>query len=86
MKIAPGSRFILRMPPSVRVSLLSSSVSLAASFLDIRSNSPDSRRASSCSMRPIRFLIVMKFVSMPPSQRLLMYGWFARAASWATGS
>ena len=67
-------RFILRMPPSVALSLLSSSVSFAASFFAIRSNSPACCRASSCSSRPIRFLIVTKFVSMPPSQRLLTYG------------
>ena len=35
---------------------------------------------------PIRFLMVTKLVSMPPSQRLLTYGWSARVASWATGS
>ena len=40
MKIAPGRRFILRMPPSVPWSLTISSVSLAASFLVIRSKSP----------------------------------------------
>ena len=34
----------------------------------------------------MRFLIVTKFVSMPPSQRLLTYGIPARVASWATGS
>jgi len=34
----------------------------------------------------MRFLIVTKLVSMPPSQRLLTYGWLARVASWATGS
>src|SRR2546426_7789380 len=34
--------------------------------------------------RSIRFLIVVKFVSIPPSQRLLTYGWFARVASWRT--
>ena len=34
----------------------------------------------------MRFLMVTKLVSMPPSQRLLTYGWLARAASWATGS
>ena len=33
MKMAPGRRFILRMPPSVPWSLIISSVSLAASFL-----------------------------------------------------
>ena len=86
MKIAPGRRFILRMPPSVPWSLVISSVSLAASFLVIRSKSPVCWRASSCSSRPIRFLIVTKLVSMPPSQRLLTYGWPARVASWATGS
>ena len=82
MKIAPGRRFILRIPPSVPWSLVISSVSLAASFLVIRSKSPFCWRASSCSSRPIRFLIVTKFVSMPPSQRLLTYGWSARVASW----
>ena len=86
MKMAPGRRFILRMPPSVPWSLFISSVSLAASFLVIRSKSPFCWRASSCSSRPIRFLMVMKLVSMPPSQRLLTYGWLARVASWATGS
>ena len=30
----------------------------------------------------MRFLIVEKLVSMPPSQRLLTYGWLARVASW----
>ena len=40
MKMAPGRRFILRMPPSVPWSLVISSVSLAASFLVIRSKSP----------------------------------------------
>ena len=34
----------------------------------------------------MRFLIVVKFVSMPPSQRLLTYGMPARVASWAIGS
>ena len=34
----------------------------------------------------MRFLMVTKLVSMPPSQRLLTYGWSARVASWATGS
>ena len=67
-------------------SLVSSSVSFAASFFGIRSKSPACWRASSCSSRPIRFLIVVKFVSMPPSQRLLTYGWPARVASWAMGS
>ena len=86
MKMAPGRRFILRMPPSVPWSLTISSVSLAASFLVIRSKSPLAWRASSCSSRPIRFLMVTKLVSMPPSQRLLTYGWLARVASWATGS
>ena len=86
MKMAPGRRFILRMPPSVPWSLVISSVSLAASFLVIRSKSPFCWRASSCSSRPMRFLIVTKLVSMPPSQRLLTYGWLARVASWAIGS
>ena len=76
----------MRMPPSVPWSLTISSVSLAASFLVIRSKSPLAWRASSCSSRPMRFLIVVKLVSMPPSQRLLTYGWLDRAASWATGS
>ena len=40
MKMAPGRRFILRIPPSVPWSLVISSVSLAASFLVIRSKSP----------------------------------------------
>src|SRR5256714_10796088 len=86
MKTAPGIRFIRRIPPSIRLSLSSSSVSFAASFLGSRSRSPDCCRASSCSSSPIRFLIVTKFVSMPPSQRLLTYGIPARVASWATGS
>ena len=34
----------------------------------------------------MRFLIVAKLVSMPPSQRLFTYGWPARAASSAMGS
>ena len=38
--IAPGRRRILRMPPSVRWSLVISSVSLLASFFVSRSNSP----------------------------------------------
>jgi hypothetical protein len=50
--------------------LIISSVSFAASFLVMRSKSPAAWRASSCSSRPMRFLIVVKFVSMPPSQRL----------------
>ena len=31
-------------------------------------------------------MIVVKLVSMPPSQRLLTNGWPARVASWAIGS
>ena len=74
------------MPPRVRRSLRSSSMWRAASFFGMRSKSPFARRASSCSRRPSRFLIVMKFVSMPPSQRWLTYGWPARSASWEIGS
>ena len=85
-KIAPGARFILRMPPSVISSLIMVSVSLAASFLVMRSKSPACWRASSCSSSPIRFRIVTKLVSMPPSQRLLTNGMLARTASAAIGS
>ena len=31
-------------------------------------------------------MIVTKFVSMPPSQRLVTYGWPARSDSWMIGS
>ena len=34
----------------------------------------------------MRFRIVTKLVIMPPSQRLLTYGWPARMASCMTGS
>ena len=34
----------------------------------------------------MRFLMVTKLVSMPPSQRLVTYGWPARIASCITGS
>ena len=64
----------------------SSSMWRAASFFGMRSKSPLARRASSCSSRPSRFLMVTKFVSMPPSQRWFTYGWPARSASWAIGS
>ena len=74
------------MPPSIALSLFSSSVSPAASFLGSRSKSPASCRASSWSSRPIRFLIVTKLVIMPPSQRLVTYGWPERIASCITGS
>ena len=74
------------MPPSVRWSLVISSVSFEASFLVRRSKSPLAWRASSCSRRPIRFLMVTKLVSMPPSQRWLTYGIPARVASSAIGS
>ena len=47
------------------------SVSSAACFLGRRSKSPASCRASSWSSRPMRFLIVTKLVSIPPSQRLV---------------
>ncbi len=86
MKMMPGRRLILRMPPSVAWSLPSSSMCLAASFFVIRSKSPAICRASSWSISPMRFLMVTKLVSMPPSQRLVTYGWPARTASCITGS
>ncbi len=58
MKTAPGSRRILRMPPSAELRRAISSLSFDASFLVSRSNSPASRRASSASRRWIRRLMV----------------------------
>ena len=71
MKTAPGRRRIFRIPPSESFSLRSSSERTAASFFVMRSKSPLSWRASSCSRRPSRFLMVTKLVSIPPSQRLV---------------
>ena len=86
MKTAPGRRRILRMPPRAASSFVISSLSFEASFFVRRSNSPASRRASRASRRWMRRLIVMKFVSIPPSQRVLTKCWPERAAASAIDS
>ena len=74
MKTASGRRSIWAMPPRLRSSFSSSRLRRRASFLGLTSNSPEVRiRRYSCILET-RFPMVSKLVSMPPSQRWLMYG------------
>ena len=74
MNTASGRRSRFRMPLRLRSSLSSSRVSRRASFLGMASNSPESRMRWYSFILPTRLEMVSKLVSMPPSQRWLMYG------------
>ena len=71
MKTAEGSDSITLMPISAFSSFSRSRSSSSASFLGTRSNSPVSFISSSFLSRAIDLRMVVKFVSVPPSQRWL---------------
>ena len=73
-KTASGRFVRLRMPPRLRCSFSSSRVRMRASFFGMTSNSPDTFMRSYSFILSTRLEIVSKLVSMPPSQRSLMYG------------
>ena len=63
-----------RMPPRLRSSFSSSLVRISASFLGMASKSPADRMRSYSCIFFTRSAMVVKFVSIPPSQRSLTYG------------
>ncbi len=84
---AEGTRLIVRMPPRVFSSLSSSRRRMSSSFLVCPEPATSSKLISSSSLsRVSRFEMVLKFVSIPPSQRWLTYGIPTRVACSATGS
>ncbi len=80
MKTASGRESMSLMPPSARCSLSRSRESVSSSFF-VNSRPPASAIPSSSFRRRIDCRIVLKFVSMPPSQRWLTYGIPQRSAS-----
>ena len=69
------------MPPSERFSLSISRCRPRASFFDMRSKVPSCDMVSSSFSRLMDCLTVLKFVSMPPSQRWSTNGIAQRSAS-----
>ena len=69
MNTASGSRDMSRIPPRLRSSFSSSLVRMSASFLGMASKSPDERMRSYSVIFFTRPAMVVKFVSIPPSQR-----------------
>ena len=63
------------MPPRLRSSFARSRRTFRPSFFGIWSISPESTTRCSSRSFATRACTVWKFVSMPPSQRKLMYGW-----------
>src|SRR3981081_2857301 len=84
--VAPGSLFMAAIPSKWNISLSSSSWRRFASFLDICSNWPSCCILRSSCRRSIRFLTVLKLVSMPPIQRRLTKYIPQRAASVLEGA
>ena len=74
MNTASGSFSIWAMPPRLRSSFSSSRLRRSASFLGMASNSPEARMRRYSCILATRLPMVSKLVSMPPSQRWLMYG------------
>ncbi len=79
-KMASGSRVMLRMPPRLRWSFSSSRLMMSASFFGMASKSPAACMRSYSVIFLTRALMVAKLVSIPPSQRSLMYGMPHRCA------
>ena len=84
MNTMPGSSFISLMPPRFLSSWVRSFMSRAISFLVRFSKVPSISIFSSFFRRRSDFLIVEKFVSMPPSQRLFTKNIPQRFASRST--
>jgi hypothetical protein len=72
MNTASGSLAMSRMPPRLRSSFSSSRDFMSASFLGMTSKSPTARMRWYSVIFFTRPLMVVKFVSMPPSHRSLM--------------
>ncbi len=83
---ASGSRCMSATPPRLNSSLRSSASIVIRSLVGSRSSRPSSLRPRSSCSRWIRFLIVLKFVSSPPSQRRLTEGMPQRSAHSSTAS
>ncbi len=84
---AEGTLPMSRMPPRVFSSLSFSRLRMRSSFFVRPEPATSSKSISSSSLRRVRRLeIVLKLVSMPPSQRWLTYGMPTRVACSAMGS
>ena len=87
IQTAEGTRCIERIPPSVFSSLIFSRWRMRSSFFVRPEPATSSKSISSSSFRRVsRLEIVLKLVSMPPSQRWLTYGIPTRVAWSAIGS
>ena len=74
------------MPPRLLSSFSISRRSWVASFLPRLSRAPEVASSVISASRLIDWRMVLKFVSMPPSQRWLTNGWPERSASFCIAS